>query len=194
MLKYVGVSVSRSAIGVRSSTRCLSLVRGFHCTAPSNASASDSPEQRREQRMRKIISKSKLMTRLSTHPRFEKYFARLSESGTIPTVTSFFILHEITAIVPLFAPWYLFYTFPLMENWDLSQYELLSRCNDAIERLVGDRYGQFEKHRLILTGAVAYSLVKLLGPVRIFISLWGAPYMGRYLTMPFQKLASARRK
>ena len=56
------------------------------------------PTKRKEDKLHKIISKSRLLTRLNRNPKFSHYFDRLSEAGTVPTLTSFFILHEVTAI------------------------------------------------------------------------------------------------
>lgn len=138
-------------------------------------------------KMEKFIAKSKFLVALRKNPRFSHYFDRLSEAGAVSTVTSFFILHELTAIIPLFSVWYLLYNLNIMENIDFSN-DLLTQCNEAIERMVGDKYNEFDKNRLVVSGAFSYAIVKLLGPIRIIVSLWGAPYLGKYLFVPFVKL------
>lgn len=145
------------------------------------------------ERLKKLIGKSKILTKLEANPRFSHYFKRLTTTGTIPMVTSFFILHELTAIIPLFSVWYILYNLNMMENMDFSG-ELLSKCSQAIERLVGDKYVQFDKHRLILSGALSYALVKVLGPIRIIVSIWGAPYFSKWLIIPFAKLGTILRR
>ncbi|AJV98371.1 AAR_G0055340.mRNA.1.CDS.1 [Saccharomyces cerevisiae] len=149
------------------------------------------PVKRREDRLRKIFSKSRLLTRLNKNPKFSHYFDRLSEAGTVPTLTSFFILHEVTAILPLFLLWWLLYNLDLSDDFKLPNFlnGLMDSCHTAMEKFVGKRYQEcLNKNKLILSGTVAYVTVKLLYPVRIFISIWGAPYFAKWLLLPFQKL------
>ena len=137
----------------------------------------------------KIIKKSKMLSKLQADPRFAHYFKKITTSGTIPMVTSFFVLHELTAIIPLFTVWYILYNLNIMENLEFSS-ELMTKCSNAIERLVGDKCQELDKHRLILSGAMSYALVKMIGPLRIIVSLWGAPYFCRWLIMPFKKIGN----
>ncbi|QHS76689.1 Mrx11p SPAR_P02240 [Saccharomyces paradoxus] len=149
------------------------------------------PVKRREDRLRRIFSKSRLLTRLNKNPKFSHYFNRLSEAGTVPTLTSFFILHELTAILPLFLLWWLLYNLDLSDDFKLPSFlnGLMESCHAAMEKFVGKRYQEcLNKNKLILSGTIAYVTVKLLYPVRIFISIWGAPYFGKWLLLPFQKL------
>ncbi|GAV55030.1 hypothetical protein ZYGR_0AS03530 [Zygosaccharomyces rouxii] len=149
--------------------------------------------QNQQDRLHKIIAKSRILSKLNRNPRFASYFDRLSDAGVTSTVTSFLILHEFTAIVPLFGLWYIFYQLDLPEQYELPLYfrDLLNRCGDAMERLVGDNYSKdLDHNRLILAGAISYSIVKLLYPVRVFLSLWGAPYIGRWILSPFRRIRS----
>lgn len=149
--------------------------------------------QNQHNRLHKIISKSRILSKLNQHPRFANYFDRLSDAGVTSTVASFFVLHEVTAIIPLFGLWYVFYKLDLPEQYQLPVYftDLLNRCGDAMERLVGDSYCRnLDHNRLILAGAISYSIVKFLYPFRVFLSLWGAPYMGRWILGPFHKVRS----
>ncbi|CCD25126.1 Mrx11p NDAI_0E03090 [Naumovozyma dairenensis CBS 421] len=145
-------------------------------------------------KLHKMIKKSKVLTRLNDNPKFSHYFNRLSETGTIPTVTSFLLLHELTAIAPLLLLWWIFYNLDFegeSTSFELPDYihDLLERCNKAIDKLVGDKYdGKFDRKKLVLTGAISYTIVKLLYPARILLSLWGAPYFGRWMMIPFQRL------
>ncbi|KAG0668131.1 isoleucine-tRNA ligase [Maudiozyma exigua] len=113
----------------------------------------------------KLIKKSKMLSKLQADPRFSHYFKRITTSGTIPMITSFFILHELTAILPLFTVWYILYNLNMMENMEFSG-ELMTKCSNAIERLVGDKYQEFDKHRLILSGALSYALQNEMKEVR----------------------------
>lgn len=149
-----------------------------------------------EDRLHRIISKSKILSRLNRNPKFAGYFDRLSEAGVTSTVTSFLVLHEVTAIVPLFGLWWVFYQLDLPDQYELPLYftDLLNRCGEAMERLVGDEYSEgLDRNRLILAGAISYALVKMLYPVRVLISLWGAPYVGRWLLSPIKRLRSKRK-
>ncbi|CAI4036832.1 hypothetical protein SMKI_16G1300 [Saccharomyces mikatae IFO 1815] len=149
------------------------------------------PTKRKEDKLHKIISKSRLLTRLNRNPKFSHYFDRLSEAGTVPTLTSFFILHEVTAILPLFLLWWLIYNLDISDDFKLPSFfnGLMDSCHTAMEKFVGKRYQEcLNKNKLILSGTIAYVTVKLLYPVRICISIWGAPYFGKWLLLPFQKL------
>ncbi|CAI4053486.1 Mrx11p SKDI_16G2280 [Saccharomyces kudriavzevii IFO 1802] len=154
-------------------------------------SKSAEPAKRKEDRLHKIISKSRLLTRLNKNPKFSQYFDRLSEAGTVPTLTSFFILHEVTAILPLFLLWWLLYNLDISDDLKLPSLlnGLMENCHAAMEKFVGKRYQEcINKNKLILSGTIAYVTVKLLYPVRICISIWGAPYFGKWLLLPFQRL------
>lgn len=144
-------------------------------------------------RLQKIISKSRTLSKLNQNPKFAHYFSRLSEAGVTSTVTSFLILHEITAIVPLFGLWWVFYQLDLPDQYELPLYftNLLDQCGDAMEKLVGDDYSKgFDKNRLILSGAISYAIIKVLYPLRVLVSLWAAPYLGKLLLLPLRKIKS----
>lgn len=171
-------------VGLR---RCYSTEREMK-QSNSVKAATETPD-----RLRKIISKSRMLSRLNQNPKFAHYFSRLSEAGVTSTVTSFLILHEITAIVPLFSLWWVFYQLDLPDQYELPLYftNLLNQCGDAMEKLVGDDYSKgFDKNRLILSGAISYAIIKVLYPLRVLVSLWAAPYLGKLLLMPLRKLKS----
>lgn len=144
-----------------------------------------------QDKLHKIIAKSKLLSRLNKNPKFSTYFNRLSDAGVTSSVTSFLILHEVTAIVPLFGLWWVLYQLDLHDQYELPLYftNLLNQCGEAMEKLVGDEYSEgLDRNRLILAGAISYALVKMFYPVRVLLSLWGAPYLGRWLLKPISKL------
>ena len=147
----------------------------------------DGTENYQNVRIKQLIKKSKLLSKLQANPRYSHYFEKITSSGTISMITSFFVLHELTAIIPLFSVWYALYNLDVLDNLDLSG-ELLTKCSGAIERLVGDKFQEYDQHKLIVSGAMSYAAVKVLGPARIIVSLWGAPYFSRWLVMPFKKL------
>lgn len=154
-----------------------------------NLSCPTKPDTYQNDQIVKIIKKSKMLSRLQADPRYARYFKKITTSGTIPMITSFFILHELTAIIPLFTVWYILYNLNIMDNLEFSG-ELMTKCSNAIERLVNDKFQELDKHRLILSGALSYALVKIMGPLRIIVSLWGAPYFCRWLILPFKKIGN----
>lgn len=181
-------SLKKQQIHLASSPLQLLLLRSYSSTNEKKPTLN-----KRQDRLHRIISKSRILTRLNKQPRFALYFDKLSEAGITSTVTSFLILHELTAIAPLFAFWYVLYQLDLPEQYELPVYfkDLLNQCGDAIEKLVGDEYSSgFDHNRLILAGAISYAIVKLLYPLRVLVSLWGAPYVGRWLLGPFRKIKS----
>ncbi|KAL3230540.1 hypothetical protein RNJ44_00989 [Nakaseomyces bracarensis] len=154
-------------------------------------------EDKYKDRLHKIINGSKILSKLNKHPRFHKYFDNVSETGTIATLTSFLVLHELTAMLPLFGIWWVIYNLDIHDNLELPTYiaDIMERCTKAIDKLVGDKYGQnLDRQRLVLSGAISYTIVKLLYPVRIILSLWWAPYCGRLVVTPFMKLKKYLRK
>ena len=175
-------------------TRCINreILNSNHPTAEDNTDRRPFPSKE-AQKLKNIIDKSKLLTRLRKNPRFSRYFDKLLEASPIPTIASFFILHELTAIIPLFSVWYLLYNWNILGDINLSG-DFITQCSDAIERLVGTRASEFaDKHRLIISGALSYALVKILAPARILVSLWGAPYVARWMVIPFRNFRNMLR-
>ncbi|SCW03542.1 LAFE_0G12772g1_1 [Lachancea fermentati] len=159
----------------------------------SSSSEDEIAKQKRDKsvdRIHKIISKSRMLTKLNQQPRFKHYFDQLAETSPLSTITSFLILHEFTAIVPLFGFWWILYTLNLSDQYELPVYftDQLNRCGDAIEKLVGNHYEGYDRNRLILSGAISYAIVKLLYPLRVLVSLWGAPYLVKWILEPFKRL------
>ncbi|CDO93798.1 unnamed protein product [Kluyveromyces dobzhanskii CBS 2104] len=151
---------------------------------------------RLDDRLHKIIKRSKLLSKLNTNPRYKRYFDKLSEAGTVSTVTSFLVLHEITAIVPLFALWAVLYNLDPSEQYEMPVYfkDLLNKCGESIARLIGDHDNGWDRDRLVMSGALSYAIVKLLYPLRVLFSLWAAPYVGTFVIAPFIKLKALLRR
>lgn len=133
---------------------------------------------------------------MNGNPRYKHYFDKLSEAGAVSTMTSFLILHEITAIVPLFALWGLLYNLDLSDQYEMPVYfkDLLNKCGESIGKLIGDYDNGWDRDRLVVSGALAYAIVKVLYPARILFSLWAAPYVGTFVIMPFTKLRALIRR
>ena len=167
--------------------QCFNIINRVYTTSKDRSTLLQVKER---ERLENFIRKSKVLATLRGNPKFNSYFEKLKEVGTIPTVTSFFILHELTAVIPLFIIWYMLYHLDFWDDFNITESNntLLIKCNQAIERLVGDKYESLDKHKLIITGAISYSIVKVAGPLRMFVSVWAAPYFGRYLMLPFNKM------
>ncbi|SCV02702.1 LAMI_0H02124g1_1 [Lachancea mirantina] len=157
------------------------------------ASANNKNEPQQNDRIHKLIARSRTLSKLNEIPRFKRYFDQLSQTSAVSTITSFLVLHEITAIVPLFSLWWVVYQLNLGHELALPVYftDLLNRCGEAMERLVGDHYTGFDRSRLVLSGAISYAIVKMLYPVRVFLSLWAAPYFTKWALTPFIKVRKA---
>ncbi|CCH57837.1 hypothetical protein TBLA_0A00370 [Henningerozyma blattae CBS 6284] len=152
----------------------------------------------------KLINKSKMLSSLNKIPKFHSYFIKLSEAGAISTVTSFLILHEISAIIPLLLIWYILYQFDFDPNHiENNTYmpdfvkNLLITCNNSMERFINKKFNNnnstnLDTKKLILTGTLSYTIVKLSYPLRILFCLWASPFCGKYLLIPFNKLKSMK--
>ena len=87
--------------------------RGTHHSTSTNnskvAKLAGGIERKYDDRLHKLISKSKVLTKLNSNPKFSHYFDRISEAGTLSTFASFLLIHELTAILPLLLLWWVFY-------------------------------------------------------------------------------------
>lgn len=190
-VSYASNTLKINALKVNVSVHNYSTSESSTPTSQVNTTAGTTSEVTKErERLEKFIRKSKLLARLNKNPRFNGYFERLRQVGAVPTITSFFILHELTAAIPLLICWYLLYHLDLWDDYNITESSnpLLIKCGHAIERMVGDKYETLDKHRLVITGAISYAVVKVFGPLRLLASLWAAPYFGKYLILPFYKL------
>ncbi|KAH6719420.1 hypothetical protein BKA61DRAFT_473408, partial [Leptodontidium sp. MPI-SDFR-AT-0119] len=129
----------------------------------------------------------RILTRL---PRFLHPYTTALRTAPISHLTSFLILHEITAIVPLvglattfhYAGW-------LPETWVQGRW-----VNEGVERF-GRYFGRrgFERGtRILVEVATAYAITKVLLPVRVLVSVWGAPWFARAVLGRFGRLVRWR--
>lgn len=139
----------------------------------------------------KILTKSSWAKRLQFYPWFQRYTDEVRTTGAGYSMVAFLILHELTAIVPVLGLWWMIYeSHWLSKSQNLSPTisRWLEPCTTFIEKTT-KRYGGTEtqvdsvekQKRVVLTGAVAYGIVKILYPVRLAFSLWSAPYCGRWI-------------
>ncbi|KAH3902141.1 uncharacterized protein SCODWIG_00360 [Saccharomycodes ludwigii] len=145
----------------------------------------------------KIIKKSKILSKLEKSPKFKPFFDNLRESGTVVTLTSFLLLHELTAIIPLFILWYFIYQYfelkddenedDIRDLFPIYFKDMFNKCGEAITKIVGKYSGGFDEHNLILAGALSYSIVKILYPVRVLLSIYWAPKLGKTFMRLFKQ-------
>ena len=164
-------------------------------------------------------------TNTSTHTRLRRFNDRLPTflrhyttpllSAPISNVTSFLILHEFTAVVPLFALVGAFHyggwlptTFINREDHgeDGEGGEKESAFNQGVARFgkwlrkkgwvdsedvgtaaAGGGSGSEQGVRLILEFATAYAITKALLPVRLVASVWATPWFARMVVGPVGK-------
>lgn len=132
---------------------------------------------------------------VSQHPIFKrlpkslhKYAANFANTP-VSHVTSFLILHELSAIAPLFGFWYLFHSLdfvpPHLPQW------LTENGVDFI-KLMAERNGwDFSTQdgtKWLVEGAASYALVKVLMPVRAALSLVLMPWFANTFVIPLTKI------
>lgn len=108
------------------------------------------------------------------------------KNAPLSYVTSFLLVHEITAIIPLFGLWWYFnkYDFvpPGLPDW------LIVKGMSVIDKLLETQGWSFlnmeNGARVVMQGAAAYALVKATLPVRIPISLVLTPPFARWIFIP----------
>lgn len=153
--------------------------------------ASKTPAEKNEQ---ETPQKDKTVD-LTNHPIFKRLPKFLHKYAVnfintpVSHVTSFIVLHELTAVVPLFALWgtfhYLDFT-PQLGDWIMERgIEFIKAMG---ERNGWDFSGPEKGYRLILQGASAYAIVKTLLPLRAAISLFLTPWFARRFVIPITRV------
>lgn len=128
-------------------------------------------------------------------PRFLRTYAERVTKAPFSHITSFLILHELSAIVPLFGVWGLFYYFDyyplgLFPDW------VIQKGSGFIRRMAERNDWQFVLNattgsKLVLQGAAAYAIVKASLPVRLVFSVWAMPWFARWFVIPINKRLAA---
>jgi len=105
-------------------------------------------------------------------------------------ITSFLVLHELTAIIPLGGLFWLFHethwTPPgLPGEWIAAGAEKFGNYarRKGWESFKGDKGA-----RILFEIATAYAVVKALIPLRIAFSLWATPWFARVFIVPVTKI------
>lgn len=170
--------VSRYGIGAarfpEHSTPTLTHFRHFHLSRPYS--------DKRAELGLKILNKV---------PRFLKPYTVNFIRLPIKNLTSFLILHEITAIGPLIGLWYLFHKYDILIPLDLPSWAIEKGTriiDDSMRSFDFKDYSLHDKFRLISQGAYAFVVVKMLMPVRLVISFGLTPVFTKYIVDPITGL------
>lgn len=153
-----------------------------------------------------IESSSSVYTRLVARtPRFLRPTLTALHNAPVTHVTAFLILHEITAIIPLFGLAGAFHYYNWLPSyfaegvWVTAGVERFGRYFkrkgwiSAIEEGEVEeeaRAGELEKSkgrrgtRLVVEFATAYAVTKALLPLRLVLSVWGSPWFARWTVVP----------
>ncbi|KAK5759101.1 hypothetical protein LTS12_010709 [Elasticomyces elasticus] len=139
-------------------------------------------------------------------PKFLHRYTTPLRNAPVSHISAFLILHELTAIVPLFGLAALFhytnYLPPLISEgkWVAEGTEKFGRYlrrkgwisqadEDKAEGRSGKWFGRGEGGvRIVVELATAYAITKALLPVRLVLSVWGTPWFARWSVLPVSNL------
>lgn len=123
----------------------------------------------------------------SLFPKFMRRYAERINNAPVSHIASFFIVHEITAVVPLFGLWGLLY---YLEYVPVGIPEvIIEEGSRFIQKMAERNDWQMVAHaekgsRIIVQGATAYFIVKAILPLRLIFSLWAMPWFARRCVVP----------
>lgn len=127
-------------------------------------------------------------------PKFMRNYTSRIAQAPLSHVTSFLIVHELSAIVPLFGVWAGLY---YLDYVPLGIPDFVVQNGAQFIRNFAERQGWTfianaeTGSKLILQGAVAWGIVKALLPVRIAFSLWAMPGFARWIVVPVTSRVSS---
>ncbi|KAF2746079.1 hypothetical protein M011DRAFT_487594 [Sporormia fimetaria CBS 119925] len=180
----------------------LSLLRNAPKRSATTPSQSPPPQPQPQSRL------ARLNRRL---PKFLHRHTNALASAPLTHITAFLLLHELTAIIPLFGlaatfhythwlpPWFaegawvlkgveMFGRYFRRKGWIRGDEEVEAEREVKEARVVGwrDRAWGFGEGgtRVVVEFATAYAIVKMLIPVRILMSVWAAPWFAGWAVVP----------
>lgn len=130
-------------------------------------------------------------------PRFLSHILVPLRNAPISHITAFVLLHELTAIVPLFGLAGAFHYFNWLPpyisegKWVQDGTEkfgkwLRKRGWIEEEKRSGKWFGRGEGSiRIVVELATAYAITKALLPLRLVVSVWATPWFARWTVLPF---------
>ncbi|ODQ65865.1 hypothetical protein NADFUDRAFT_13955, partial [Nadsonia fulvescens var. elongata DSM 6958] len=125
------------------------------------------------------------------HELFHHYFPQ-STTNPISYLISFLFLHELTAIIPLFGFWILFWFIdwdPLSHDTERQGLDSDSEINDPQLYKI-DNWATISTYlpKFLAQGATSYALVKVLAPVRVIISIMLMPMVAKTVFIPMSNV------
>ncbi|KAI3403631.2 hypothetical protein KGF56_003558 [Candida oxycetoniae] len=123
-------------------------------------------------------------------PKFLHNYASQFINAPFSNLVAFIILHELTAIIPLFGIWYYLHNHPGLIPLDLPQWALTkgAKVLDSLLDQFNWNINSSDKIALLMEGAYSFTIVKLLLPVRVIISLSGMPLFAKLFVLPITNL------
>ncbi|KAI9807194.1 MAG: hypothetical protein M1825_005912 [Sarcosagium campestre] len=142
-----------------------------------------------------------MLTKWRAVPRFLRRHAEPLRSAPITHVSAFLVLHELTAILPLFTLAATFHYTQWLPPF-VSEWKWVSQGVEKFGRYFQRKgwLGQEERSRykwwqrgeggvrIVVEFATAYALTKALLPLRLIFSVWATPWFARVSVVPFVKL------
>ncbi|VVT56341.1 uncharacterized protein SAPINGB_P004985 [Magnusiomyces paraingens] len=139
----------------------------------------------------------KVVVDLSEHPiikRIPKFLHPYTIgflNAPVSHVTSFIIVHELTAVIPLFGLWGLFYYYDYTPVAGIPEW-LLQKGTHFID-VLAERNGWTSLKteagaNIVLQGAISYAIVKAILPFRAAFSLLAMPWFAKWVVIPFTRL------
>ncbi|KAK4995941.1 hypothetical protein LTR66_004335 [Elasticomyces elasticus] len=135
-------------------------------------------------------------------PRFLQRYTEPLRNAPISHITAFLLLHELTAVLPLFGlaaafhytnwlPPYISegqwvaYGVEKFGKWMRKKGWIDELGEDGKQGRVGRWWGRGEGGvRVVVELATAYAITKALLPVRLVFSVWATPWFARYTVLP----------
>ncbi|WLF77292.1 hypothetical protein PVL30_001004 [Lodderomyces elongisporus] len=123
-------------------------------------------------------------------PKFLRNYASQFIHAPYSHLVAFLVLHELTAIIPLFGIWYYLHNHPGFIPMDLPQWALTKGASvmDKVLERMDWHIDSSQKISVIMEGAYAYTIVKFLLPVRAIVSLAGMPFFAKWFVVPIANL------
>lgn len=128
---------------------------------------------------------------LNKVPRFLKPYTVNFIRSPLKNLTSFLILHELSAVGPLVGLWYLFHKYNILIPLDLPSWAIEKGTriiDDSLKSFDFKDYSLHDKFRLVTEGAYAFVIVKMLLPVRLMFSFALTPMFTRFVVDPLSRL------
>ena len=152
-------------------------------------------------------------------PKFLRPTLSALHSAPLTHVSAFLILHELTAVIPLFSLVGAFHYYQWLPpffaegKWVVAGVEKFGNyfrrkgwieagdTQEAAKMAAGGEARKLEEGRisrwwnggeagtrLVVEFATAYAVIKTLLPLRLFLSVWGAPWFARWTVVPFSNM------